>query len=636
MTDAREIGLAKYSALPADCPRRLRAEARERVLKFLWSRLRAGERLRAALEVVADACNAGALELPAAAWQWLPQRRGQRALSVGTLKRWHYAYQREGIWGLVDAYGNRRGHHKVAESPRLREVVLGCLINSPHITTRDIAAYLQARHAELAEGVSERAIGRYVQEWRQQNAQVWTKLTNPDAWKNKYMAAHGSHHENITRLNQLWELDSTPADWMLADGRHSVVGVIDMYSRRLTFVVSKTSTAEAVGLAFRKAALAWGVPEACRTDNGADYVSNQFSTVLDSLCIDHILCVPFASEQKGTVERSMRTMSHGILDLLPGFIGHNVAERKVIESRRSFAQRIMDPDATVEVAMTAAELQQRLDEWCEHVYLHQRHAGLGCSPFERVQQWREPVRRISDERALDALLMPLAGTRTVSKQGIKLDHHRFVAPELTLHVGKPVLLRRDPADLGRVYVYSADGEFVCRAEAPELLGISRQAAAAAAHHHQKQFLAAQKAELAAARRAVKENIGQAILQHQIATSENLAVFPQPGTDYSTPALEQGRVAASLDNTPTPATPDADTQARLRALGSEPLQPTPVARLDDPRREYQRWLRLDQRLAGGERVSEADRRFHGSYQLTSEWRTMRRFFQEFGLQADAGS
>ncbi len=38
--------------------------------------------------------------------------------------------------------------------------------------------------------------------------------------------------------------DSTPADVMLKDGRHSIIGVIDLYSRRVKLHVSKTSQRE--------------------------------------------------------------------------------------------------------------------------------------------------------------------------------------------------------------------------------------------------------------------------------------------------------------------------------------------------------------------------------------------------------
>lgn len=625
----KEDGLKRFAALPQENTRRLRAKARELVLQVLWEFRRQGLAWQAAFEECAHQVNQGEMALPQWAWQWMPQRHGRRALTAATLKRWHYDYESQGIWGLVDGYGNRKAAFKVAEDPELKKIVIGCLMQAPHIPPRDIRAYLEARHPDLAD-VSEKAIERFIKHWKSENAQLWAHHTNPDAWKNKFMAAHGSHHESVTRLNQLWELDSTPADWMLADGRHSVVGVIDMFTRRLRFLVSKTSTAEAVGLVFRRCVMEWGVPEAIRTDNGKDYVSQRFTTVVRNLEVEHRLCVPFASEQKGTIERAMRTMSHGILDLLPGFIGHNVAERKVIEARKSFADRIMKRGEEVDLKMSAADLQQRLDQWCDHVYLHNRHGGLDCTPFERLQQCRTPVRQVSDERALDALLMELAGIRTVTKQGLKLDHYHYTDPKLAVVTGEQVHLRRDPSDLGRVYVYSLDGEFICMAVAHELLGISRAEAAAAAHQHQKRFLAQQKEAHRESQRAVRENIAEVVLEQRIEQSDKLLAFPRPSESYSTAALQQAGLAARAAD-PIAASPLSDNQQEaLEELRSEgPLSMRPVARIDDPRRDYERWMRLDQRAQRGDVLNNADAKFHRHYPTTSEYRNMKSFFEDFG-------
>src|SRR5699024_6815103 len=139
------------------------------------------------------------------------------------------------------------------------------------------------------------------------------------------------------------------------------------------------------------------------------------------------------------------------------------------------------------VSLTSAELQAKLDQWCAHVYAHDAHSGEGMdgrTPFERAAAWTGSVRRIDDERALDALLAPLAGTRSVGKKGVRLDHHWYIAPELTPLIGEVVRLKRDEADLGRLYVYDVDGGFVCVAQAPQITGISRAEAAAAAKHHQ--------------------------------------------------------------------------------------------------------------------------------------------------------
>ena len=69
------------------------------------------------------------------------------------------------------------------------------------------------------------------------------------------------------------------ADALLEDGRHSILAVIDLYTRRAQLHVSKTSRAAAVAHVTQKALLAWGVPAIAKTDNGQDYVSNQINRI---------------------------------------------------------------------------------------------------------------------------------------------------------------------------------------------------------------------------------------------------------------------------------------------------------------------------------------------------------------------
>ena len=236
-----------------------------------------------------------------------------------------------------------------------------------------------------------------------------------------------------------------------------------MYSRRCKYFVSKTSTATAVKQVIRRCILDWGMPQGVRTDNGKDYVSIEVDTLLADLSIGNEVCIPFASEEKGTIERLNRTMSHGILELLPGFIGHNVSERKAIESRKSFAKRVMTPGETVHVELTAAELQQLLNDWCDHVYAKNPHSGLnGQTPWAVANAWTQPIRRIQEEHALDELMASIAGFRIVGKKGIHFDRRIFIDPtgQLYMHVGEPVTLRYDEQDISRLAVYR-DGQFVC-------------------------------------------------------------------------------------------------------------------------------------------------------------------------------
>ena len=285
------------------------------------------------------------------------------------------------------------------------------------------------------------------------------------------MPALGSRSESVTALNQVWELDSTRIDVMCADGkRYVLVAAIDVWSRRAMALVTPESRASAIGLLIRRCLLAWGVPDWIVTDEGADYTSRHVRRILGDLEVGHEVLPPYSPDQKPFIERWIRTLSHGLLTQLAGFVGHNVAQAKRLRDRTSFAARRGDDrTVTFRASLTPQQLQERIDGWCEHVYARDPHGGLGgISPFERAASWRG-LRRTVDERGLDILLAEAAGRdgrRKVGKQGIGVDGGMYIAGELGDHMDEWVHVRRDPADYGTIHVFTdpdRDGRsaFIC-------------------------------------------------------------------------------------------------------------------------------------------------------------------------------
>ena len=375
--------------------------------------------------------------------------------------------------------------------------------NPAHLTAKHCHRTLIAR---LGHAPSKSTISHWLTTRRRAYAYERSAVADPDRHRSHRKPAGGDAAAHIARLNQEWELDSTPADVICADGlRYAVVVAIDIWSRRTRTLVAPTSRAAAIAALFRRCLLDWGVPELVRTDEGADYTSRHVVGVIADLEIDHDICPPFTPEAKPFVERVIKTISHDLFANLPGFTGHNVAQAQALRARKSFAARrragraqgaqgarCEDKCEAFRVALSAEQLQADLDTWCEDLYGREPHAGLGgLSPFERVNSWTGPVRRIGDVRALDALLAAPAsgGSRTVRKGGIRLDNIDYIAGPLGGIVGERVIVRRDPADLDRLFVYlpapddpQRPGAFVCVAQDPARTGADRAAAARAMTH----------------------------------------------------------------------------------------------------------------------------------------------------------
>ncbi|MDC8012261.1 Mu transposase C-terminal domain-containing protein [Tahibacter soli] len=555
-------------------------------------------------------------------------------ISAPTLRRWRRALRTQGAAALAGNYGNRAGSGTIESSPELLEFVVGMLVERPHINAKHVDRGLRARFGDSdTELPNLRTVQRFISSWKAKNAQAFLAIANPDAWKNRHMLAVGSADEGIDRLNQRWEFDSTPADVMLIDGRHTIIGVIDVWSRRALLYVAKVSSSAGVCQAIRRAILQWGVLETAKLDNGQDYVSHRVQRVFAALGVNVNLSAPFSPWQKPHIERFFHTFSHDVLELLPGFTGHNVAEAQALRASKSFAERLLTKNETVDINLTAAELQTFCDRWCRDIYATEPRHGLnGASVVERVAQWRGEVRRISDERALDLLLAEAPdghGARSVTKKGLRVDGHYYAAPELGALVGERVQVMYDERDIGRIVVYHDDA-FVCVAECPEILGVSRAEVAAIAKARQQEEIAAKRKALKGiARKANVQDIAYEILDAKQREANKVAMFPTPSVAHLTPAIEAARDAAqALDAVPATDAIGPTTLVHLEALRD-------VARADQAQDEtaedrFRRALTI--LMQADDPRSDIERAFLRRHIDSSEFKGRWSVFEDFGPSA----
>ncbi|MDO9069356.1 MAG: DDE-type integrase/transposase/recombinase [Deltaproteobacteria bacterium] len=464
-------------------------------------------------------------------------------ISLSTMNRWQAALKDKGVIGLAPGHYNpQKGKSGLSEEQQ--EFIVAMLGKYPHSTMAGMESAMEATFADIPHISS---IRRFTNRWKQDNRNLLLYITNPDAWRNKCQFALGDASEQVERLNQVWQFDSTPADVMLADGRHCLIGVIDVFSRRFKLLVSKTSRATAVAALIRRAILDWGVPEIAKTDNGSDYVSHHIVQVFEGLGIEQKLCPPFTPEAKPHIERAFKTFAHSFLEFEQGYIGHSVADRKDIEARRSFADRIMGRDNVVELKMTAEELQIRCDRWCAAIYHQKRHRSLNNrTPMEVVGLWQQTIRMVSNQRALDILLAeaPGGGTRVVGKSGLSVDNITYISDELP-EVGTIVRVKKDETDLGTIHLFDEDGKFICNAQDPLRTGIDRAEVASTINNRYKKLMrdGAKDLRSQAKKQAVAE-INERILEHGEAKTAKIVHLPRATEEYTTPALDEAAIAVT--------------------------------------------------------------------------------------------
>ncbi|MEG2172345.1 MAG: transposase [Desulfovibrionaceae bacterium] len=596
-----------------------------------------------AYEVFAHEYNAVAIAVP----EWV--RALVRHICRASLCNWEDALCAQGLAALAGKQGqHRKGKGLIDANPSMAKCIIADIVQYYSISAASVLEGLKARFEGQALP-SLRQVQRWVSAYRAANAQPLLKIQNPDGWRNKYQSAAGSRSAHIDRINQLWELDSSPTDIILADGsRHTLMGCIDVATRRIKLYLSRTSNAMAVCCLLRNALLDWGKPETAKMDNGADYKSFQVSTVVHDLGIIPEYCTPFSPEQKPHIERAFKTFQHSFVTRLEGFIGHSVADRKAIEGRRSFAERVSKKQglkASMQVRYTAEEFQAICDTWTRDVYGEEVHSALGQSPNDAAarMQAETTIQRI-DERALDLLLAPIArnkGICHVSKKGVRVNKGLYNAAQLGGLEGEDVQVRLDEQDAGYIYVFDLNGLFICRAEDPHLTGVSQRELALARTQHQKAVMKVKVKEAKAIVAEVKPQETAALILNQKARqgaakrAERAAEMPATAhNDYTNFALDQASLAA-LACQPDVPTPESAEESVMRKRMEDDWYihniPHFEATQDDlaSKEAFVTYRSLIERQRTGGKLTPPETRWLMGYQSTTHCAVHIEMFKDFG-------
>jgi len=622
------------------------------------------------LQVFTDKYNVGSIDVP----EWV--RTSVPSLSKRSLVRWISA-KRDGRSAAlgVDRSLARKGTGVLdrANGGKVRAYMLALIAHQPHLSGEAVRTQCRAEFGDTIKVISKgveavvpmppvRTFQHALKALKANNKVVLTKLTNPDLYRSTMAPSGIGMLRHITEPNQLWQIDASPVDALCTDGRHTVYACIDIATRRAIFSLSRTPRASAVALLVRKAILAWGVPNTIKTDNGSDFVAKDTQRLFASLDVEMELSDAYSPEQKGHVERVIRTFQHMVGPLLPGYVGHSVADRKAIEGRKSFAKRLGESEAeTFGVSLTGAELQRTIDEWTELVYQHRPHAGLkDRTPFAVATEATRAIRMV-DARALDLLLMPVAGEngqRIYRKTGIRIDGLDYLAPSIM--VGTPVFVRHDPNDLGLVYAFSQDGgRFLSDAICAAVRGLHPATFIKAAKEINRELLDDATRQVKADMRRIAK--GPTLIRRALDVARrdapNVIALPKREIGHSTPQISAAIEA--MGETVRPTKPmDERTAAEHRrlidAMKAEEEQhliesteavvarrmaeveaartthlPANVAVLpESPKDRYRRHLAARERLARGE-LSGVDGVLLARYEQSAEFKTQARMHADFG-------
>lgn len=558
------------------------------------------------------------------------------SFSVASLRNWR-ARAAENPSELKDGYGNRKGQSVLgrAHGGRVAQAIeaIICerqLMSAGHI--RDLIRIDFGTELELDGRMvplpNIRSFERYIDGWKKENPELYEKAINPDGWRNKYMLALGDASSSIQHLNQRWEIDASPMDVLCKDGRYVIYALTDVWSRRLMLHVSRTATTDGSLQLIRRACIEWGMPTSIKTDNGSDFTSHRFKAALLHLGVEQVISGPFQPWKKAFVERIIKTFQHGFAPTMPGFIGHSVADRKKIEGAKSFANKLgTDNAARFQVEMDHTELQMHIDNWVDGAYHQRPHSSLdGMTPFARAASSTEKLRMVNDIRALDVLLAPVAGTRAVGKEGIRVEGARFWHEELTTYMGKDVYVRLNPDDMGRIYVFDLNDKFICEAMNYDRLGANRAEVVSTAKALQKKVLNETMADIK--KRARRDyspgKIAEKMFSDNAKAAAKVKAFPKQSELYTTPSLDEAARAVNKEAYAPMVTDEETAQQEAFVASFKDYQQNKAPALTDEEIWWDRAKDLEARLAAGETLSAGDLGFLDTAQKSSWYATRTEF------------
>ncbi len=272
------------------------------------------------------------------------------------------------------------------------------------------------------------------------------------------------------------QIDHTPVDLILVDetwrkpvGRPWLTVAIDTYSRCVAglHLSYEAPSATVAGLCLAHAALDkaaylrrvgveadWpcqGQPGEVFVDNGPEFHSDAF----ERGCAQHGIGLEHrpkgAPHWGGIVERLVGT-AMAMVHELPGTTFSDPAERGGYDSDKAACLTLAELDCWLVLAVTGP-------------YHNAVHGGLGEPPLARWQaglaeHGAPPA--VADPQAFVVDFLPVL-RRRVTREGIVCDHIAYYADALRPLVAErdrlgPVLVRRDPRDLSRVWVLDPDPE----------------------------------------------------------------------------------------------------------------------------------------------------------------------------------
>jgi putative transposase len=382
--------------------------------------------------------------------------------SIRTLWSWVARLEELGLAGLVHQPRSDRGTFRMPE--KLRQVIQALALQNPAPSAASV--YRKVQSIAPKNGWT---MPSYAVVWAiiHQLPPALTTLAH-EGTKAYEEAFDLLYRREATASNEIWQADHTPLDIRILDEAGEAVrpwltAIIDDYSRAVPGwrVSLKAPSALQTSLTLRQAIWRksdprWtvcGIPSVLYTDHGSDFTSQHLRQVGVELKFRPVFSTQGRPCGRGRIERFFATINQTFLSEQPGYLPPD-----------------KPPDQPpAKPVLTLGQLEDRLSEFMLNDYLQREHSQTGQPPQARWEAGGFLPRMPESLDKLDLLLLTVARSRLVRRDGIYFQTLRYLDPLLAAYVGETVTIRYDPRDMTEIRVFHED-RFLCRAVSQELSG----------------------------------------------------------------------------------------------------------------------------------------------------------------------
>jgi len=426
-------------------------------------------------------------------------------------KRWIEKFKKEGKEGLKDKRGGKK------KSSVEWDLFLGSLVQNGSLKSyyaRYCYAYCKRYNLpyDVFEPKSNISYSNFVKFYNKHKDDFIVKavLKGPDAldrlqpiFRNRFEYA-----------NQLWEIDATTLDLMVKVPvidekanffkkvesesfvlkRFTLIGVVDRFSGARVYILRHSDTSYSDVRLIEKAFGLLGVPECIRGDNGKNYVSKHFQGVLERLGVYYIASTPYSGWEKGGVERGFRSIQHfHVFENLPGFIGHNPAQRINIENQNSKKSQ--------KKSNVQTNIKGELMWWWE---AEEVIDGIINRLFEEQMKFHKKVAQMMQIANLH-ILLGKRESRKLQREGITYGGRLYVNPEIYNYfgIGEVVEVYEEIDDVSVLWAKVGENEFIKMVD-ERVANISVEEAKEAKRAYKKEHIKAVKKAIASGWRNFEE------------------------------------------------------------------------------------------------------------------------------------